>query len=253
MTDFLPFTLYQLVEVFRAQFDAPPSYPLDIETAVLQYSLLCIEFIPTLTVDRVQAWLQKRLCPMAIRHHGIDRDLYGCLVVDCGSGRGYIFVERDCSPEQQRFTIAHELAHYLRDYHAPRERALERWGEAIRPVLDGQRPATVEERLNAILQRVPLGIYQHLMLRDVSGNIVTMETQESENCADQIALELLAPHHQLLSGVATKERLIPEVLQTRLIPVLQAEYGLPESIAWRYALQLAACYGYRPTVRDWFR
>jgi hypothetical protein len=255
MTDFLPFALAQLVEAFRAQFsesEAPVARPLDIENIVLNYSLLSVQAISALTVEGVQHWLQQRQCPMTIQYQGADRNLYGCLVVDCASGHGYIFVERDCSESQRRFTIAHELAHYLRDYCASRERALNHWGEAIRPVLDGQRPATIEERLDAILQHVPLGIYQHLMLRDANRQIVRAETQDSEICADRIALELLAPHRQLLKAIGDGHQTMAG-LRARLQPSLQTEYGLPEVIARRYGIQLAAHFGYHPTIRDWFR
>ena len=65
--------------------------------------------------------------------------------------------------DEQRFTLAHELAHFLRDYWRPRQMAQQRLGAEAVAILDGKRPPTPQERLAALLREVPLGFHVHLI------------------------------------------------------------------------------------------
>ena len=62
-----------------------------------------------------------------------------------------IFVDGTDPDSQRRFTIAHEVAHFLYRLPASRQSAIEKYGEQITGVMDGQRHPTVSERVVAVL------------------------------------------------------------------------------------------------------
>ena len=53
-----------------------------------------------------------------------DRPLRACLV--CRRGAGFVFLDGGDDEAEQRFSLAHELAHFLRDYWRPRLLAADR-------------------------------------------------------------------------------------------------------------------------------
>jgi len=152
--------------------------------------------------------------------------------------------------DEQRFTLAHELAHFLLDYQAPRQRAVGVLSKSILPVLDGDRPPTLTERLHAVLSTVPLGAMCHIMERPDEG-LPTNVVIDIEDRANRLALELLAPALSLqeLMSQATA----PRGFAVRLACLTQhlvTDYGLPGAIASPYAHYLLHHLG-EPTFRDW--
>src|SRR5688572_14888218 len=97
-----------------------------------------------------------------------DRALRACVLVHDGSG--LLFVDSEDPEDEQRFSLAHEIAHYLVECAIPRERARERLGPAVLPVLDGRRAPSREERIGALLAGVQLGVRLHLMERTPDGH-----------------------------------------------------------------------------------
>lgn len=223
-----------------------PSYPRDIKTAILLALPLEIYPAPALCIGDVRAWMRRVKITHRIR--GRNRRLHGCLLAD--RGKGTIFVDAQDPANEQRFTLAHELAHFLLDYQAPRQRAVSIFGPSIRPVLDGERSPTQAERVHAVLSRVHLGVMSHFMERPEEGlplNIVI----DIEDRADHLALELLAP--ALLLQERMSQPPAPRGFNARLTfltEVLVTEYGLPEAIASPYARYVLAQLG-EPTFRDW--
>ena len=67
------------------------------------------------------------------------------------AGGGVIFIDSADDDDEQRLSLAHELAHYLRDYWEPRLRISECMAEDAIEVIDGQRPAAGYERWQALL------------------------------------------------------------------------------------------------------
>jgi hypothetical protein len=196
-------------------------------------------------VSHVNGYAEKSGLPY--RFPGRDRRLSGCLLAY--KDIGIIFIDSNLPEEERRFTLAHELAHFLLDYRAPRLRALAALGEGIRPVLDGLRPATIEERVHAVLEGTPLGVMGHLMERPTAG-LPSSAVLGIESRADRLALELLAPASVVtdkanaLQGVSHRERV------AALADVLVREHGLPAGISRKYASSLLRNSG-GSSFRDW--
>lgn len=220
--------------------------PYSIKTAITLALPLEVYPVPALRVRHVLAWARR----VKIAHHirGRDRRLHGCLLA--GRGKGTVFVDASDADDEQRFTLAHELAHFLLDYQLPRQRALGILGTSIRPVLDGERAPTLEERVHAVMSNVPLGTMSHVLERPESG-LPTNVVIDIENRADRLALELLAPAQSLHALMRQTEA--PTKFDTRLVfltQTLNRQYGLPGTAAALYARYVLTQLG-EPTFRDW--
>src|SRR4051794_31729076 len=74
--------------------------------------------LPALSVGRVRKWLSHRgIDPV---RDGPDRLLRACLIARIDGG--VIFLDADDGESERRFSLAHELAHFLRHYREPRRR-----------------------------------------------------------------------------------------------------------------------------------
>lgn len=197
-------------------------FPRDLEQAILLRMALTVVELPQLSTEAIQSWLRERGASTQVQG---TRRLHGALVARAGAG--VVFLDSDDDPDERRFSLAHETAHFIQDHLVPRALALRAFGETIRPVLDGRRPATRDERLSAVLRRVPLGLQIHLMTRSETGSIITWAVEEGERRADRLALEILAP----LRVFSTAARETPP-------DALAQRFGLPESVIHEY-IQLA--------------
>jgi hypothetical protein len=163
-----------------------------------------------------------------------------------------IFLDGSDHDDERRFSLAHEVAHFLCDYLEPREKALRAIGEAGRDVLDGRRPATPEERLTGILRGVKVGTYTHLMDRSTSGEVNHIQVIEAEDRADRLALELLAPRSTVLSRLKTRR---VDCGQTYAFDIaretLMQEFGLPAAVAQGYGRMLVMDRSVARTFRSW--
>ncbi len=159
-------------------------FPRDIQTDVLLTLNVAIVLLGRLSVDAVNGELKRRR--LGITCDVPDRLLSGCLVARADFG--LIFVDGSDPVEEQRFTVAHEAAHFVVDYCEPRNAARKRFGDGILSVFDGQRDPSDEERVDAFLARVPLKTHLHLMARDGRHAIAACESR-----ADNLAFNFLAP------------------------------------------------------------
>jgi hypothetical protein len=162
-----------------------------------------------------------------------DRRLRACLLARAGVG--YVFLDEGDPEDERRFSLAHEVAHFLRHYWQPRQQACRRLGPAALEVLDGERPPTFEERVQALLGEVSLGYHLHLMAREPGGGADVPGIVSAEGEADRLAYELLAPAEEVfrVAGKADIEEL------------LRKTFGLPARHARLYGRLLAP-----PAVED---
>ncbi len=245
MTDDRP---ADIADDFWGRTSGSPSFPRDVETAAADAGLpVAFVSIPGLTVERAQAWMAQRHA--AFQFLCRERVLRGCIVAVRGTAA--IFTDTNDSEDECRFTQAHEVAHYLRDYERPRQNALAAFGPAIQAVLDGDRPPTPAERVHAALAGVALGAYSDLLGRDEAGRAGQATTLAAELRADHLAMHLLAPPDAVLAHLpghpGETERSAFGYAGVRL---LCETFGLPEWAARDYGRRLWADW-HRPDSRRW--
>lgn len=149
-----------------------------------------------------------------------SRSLRGCLIAD--TGKALMLLESDDPDDEQRMTIAHEIAHLLLHYLKPRDEAVRAFGPGIISVLDRTRPPTAGERVSSILRNVQIEPYRHAMDRGTSHNARAVNAIEDE--ADDLAVELLAPWQEL------------QRLRGASPGALRARFGLPAPVATRLSV-----------------
>jgi hypothetical protein len=208
-------------------------FPRSLERPIAFALPIAIVKLPRLHLQQVEGWLRAR---GIIYEFGCsDRLVHGCLVAYCG--KGMIFVDGTDQDDERRFTLAHEVAHFILDYLSPRQVAIERLGEAICFVLDGLRPPSIDERVQAWLSHCRLGVYTNLMEREGRVDDLTGTLDSLENNADRVALALLAPPARVMASI-DPNMLSYDEREKDIIRKLVTNFGLPASIAHTYGRAL---------------
>jgi hypothetical protein len=214
--------------IFWAQSQVRVAFPRDLREAVCWLDKLHLHEIPHLTLAGAIACFRKHQIPAVAGCE--NRPLAGCFAGY--RDRAVIGVDSTLHPTEFRFTLAHEIAHYLRDYLVPRQRLVHKLGAQSLEVLDGKRPATLNEQFAAIFRGVTLECHTHFLERDRWGQATTEESRSAEDAADWLAFELLAPCESLFDGQHTT----PETLSAVLI----SKYGFSVHQAAKYVTILLA-------------
>lgn len=224
-----PLWVTETAEAFWAAAGADEPFPRTLRRAVAQALPLTIVLIPRLGINAATNWLRRHDVGCTIQIP--DRPLRACLIARSGSG--IIFLDGADDEDEQRFSLAHEIAHFLRDYSLPRYKAVQRIGPGIVDVLDGLRPAAVGERAQGLIEGVAVEPSVHLMDRSGDGH-VTRTITASEESADRLAYELLAPCSCVMIDVLNRNFCEPHLVADLLVE----QYGLPRTPAARYAVLL---------------
>jgi hypothetical protein len=232
-------------ERLRAEAGLSSFLPIEAETVLPRLYPATCKTLPGLCVSTLRD---------ALRRHRIalppaltlcrDRRLRGGILA--WRGYGLLFADADDPPAERCFTFAHEAAHFLQEHLYPRLDLLERFGESLRPVLDGRRPPSLEERVDALLARTTLTLHTHLLAREEESR--AEEVAVIEASADAFACELLAPCAALLSrfpAPVASEESVAEVQA-----VLTADFALPPAPALRYARRFVAEHGQSASLLD---
>ena len=227
----------------------PEPYPRSLEPAVFWALPLGVFKLPRLWVSDAQLWLSEH--GIRFEMQSANRPLHGCLIAN--NGRGCILLNGADSAAELRFSLAHEIGHFLLDYHLPRQAAVNRLGPNVLEVFDAHRPPTLTERVHAVLSDVSVGFHSHLMERNSNGVMGCGTIEEREEDADHLALELLAPERDARRQVG--ESLGRSSTQDRTeiaSKVLQRDFGLPAPMAKLYGRRL--CRSTRNySVREWLK
>jgi hypothetical protein len=226
-----PLAVVAAAESFWSDAGVELTFPRDVRRAVARSQPISVVTLSALHVAKAEAWLRRQGMTIAIGV--VDRPLRACLVAHAGAG--IIFVDGADSENEQRFSLAHELAHFLVDYVAPRSAAVSRLGEGILAVLDGRRPARTDERVVGVLANVTVRPHIHIMGRfDDRGRPEAIEC--AETTADALARELLAPWDIVSRQVHDLAIAGDRPAISRL---LAGRFGLPTILAHRYAALLS--------------
>jgi len=212
-------------------------FPRTIEGSIPLALDVDVENIPRLRLSDVSRWLRSHQGQFPWRDEPWlevrDRSLRGCLVAIDGSG--CVFVDSHDPPDERRFTLAHEAAHFILDYLLPRERTRKRLGTSLLEVLDGERAATMTERIDAVLSGIDITPHVHMVERGPLGEY-DGRVAEAESRADLLAIELLAPEERALTCLQLTGTLRHKV--SRGAAALQTTFGLPATIATLYARRI---------------
>lgn len=225
----VPFWAAELAARFWEEAGGAEPFPRRLSGAIRRALPLSVVYLGGLSIRRVAAWLQEAGVAWPLRV--ADRPLRACLVARGGSG--VAFVDADDPEDERRFSLAHELAHFLRHYRQPRRLACRRLGAHMAEVFDGERPPTTAERCHALLAGVPLGHHVHLMGRGPGGGAAAVAAAERE--ADLLAYELLAPAGDILARLREAGGASDRAALVRALPQL---FGLPAGPAEAYAALL---------------
>lgn len=204
---------------------ASTGFPRDLAEDIPLALPLTVVPLPGLTPRKGLQWLVSH----GLAHGGLvatDNRKHGFTVAH--AGKGVLFLNSEDPPDEQRFTLAHEVAHFVLDHHQPRSRALRARGARILPVLDGKQEPTVAEQLFSVLERMPYRTQANFMDRSDKGEPRRGEVMEAEQRADRLAFELLAPRQELLPLLGQAGR---RVLEAELV----SRFGLPVTGARTYA------------------
>lgn len=223
----------EAVERFWRQCGETEPFPRNLERSISLALPLTLVKLPHLRLHGIESWFERR--GTTFHFNCRSRAVRGCLVAY--GGQGLIFVDGADPDDERRFTIAHEVGHFIIDYLLVRETALSKFGEKIIEVFDGLRLPSVAEKVHALFAGTSLGIYTDLMERDKAGALARSEVWDIEDRTDRVALALLAPPDKVLSETNTSAPSF-EQREATMTDALCESFGLPRSIAISYARAL---------------
>lgn len=225
-------------------------YPADIGYAASCALAVAVHAAPGLTVRAAVARLPHFGVSIPSQFPSADRPLRGCIAV--GRVGAVILVDGDDSEDERRFTVAHEVAHYILEVHAHRERAERMMDRNYLAVLYGSREPTDDECLDAWLKCVRATPFAHLMDRAPDGGHGCGQTLSAECDADTLAVEMLAPRSEMARAVRANLRLPFRRAVDEAAHAARRRYGLPPSVATEYANRLVWRIRGGPTVDERF-
>lgn len=223
----------EAINQFWRQCGEIEPFPRNLERSISMALPLFLVKLPHLRLHGIESWFERR--GASFRFNCRSRSVRGCLIAY--GGQGLIFVDGADPDDERRFTIAHEVGHFIVDYLLIRQTVLSKFGEKIMEVFDGLRLPSVAERIHALLAGTPLGVYTNLMERDSVSVLTRSEVGDVEDRADRVALALLAPPEIVIAETDASASSY-EQRETTMTGVLSERFGLPESIAIAYARAL---------------
>ncbi|CAG0947700.1 hypothetical protein ANRL1_04442 [Anaerolineae bacterium] len=234
------------VDLFWQLCGESEPFPRTLERSILLALPIALIKLPRLRLIDIESWIKRR--GIAFRFDYTSRLVRGCLVAF--GGKGLIFVDGTDPDSERRFTLAHEVAHFLMDYWQPREHAIRKLGASIVEVIDGIRLPSVNERVYSLLSSVPTGVHVNLLDRDNSD--ASSDIWKIENRADKVALALLAPPDEVLVGINHFAAKFDQ-RHADIIALLESRFGMPASIASVYGWSLLEAVGKGPSWLEGMR
>lgn len=240
--------LLQEVYLFWERCGKPEPFPRALKQAVQFAFPVTVIKLSKLHLDKIETWFARR--NTKYRFGCASRAVRGCLIAY--GGKGFIFIDDADSPDEQRFTLSHEIGHFLIDYWLPRQKAISKFGASITEVLDGLRKPSIEQRLHALLGSIHLGVYSELMTRADSVESSQSEIWNAESCADRVAMALLAPPKDVIEKTDVSQAKYDARIQA-ITRTLTDKFGLPVSVAGLYGCELLTLIGKGRSWSEIFR
>lgn len=163
--------------------------PRPIEDAVIRNFPISIVKLKSITYESLNGWLANRNLAGVLPH--FNGSLLGGIFAF--KGDALLFVDASLPSYEMRYTIAHEVGHFMFDYYYKRQKAKSTVGEKAEEILDGTRRATLGERVDALFLGVDLRPYYHLLAEENCISITRGQIETAEDNADYLADELIAP------------------------------------------------------------
>lgn len=228
----VPSLLEEIASKFWEPFLAHKLYPIDIDRIVAFSDLpIIIVQLPDLTIKAVQQWTVQHNFPVSFSAE--DRLLHGFLLAH--EGHGVIFVNGTDPPEERRYTVAHEIAHFLLDYHLQRQRLVRIFGETIIELLDGKRLPSLSERLQILTTDLPSPFLSH----HLDSNTITAYDRclvwKAEQRVDALATEILAPYKEVVQEIGSNNNAQAGYQFELISNLLSEKFGLPATVSQTYA------------------
>jgi hypothetical protein len=210
----------------------------DIEEAAKIVLSVVIVNVPGLNMSKARNWLLLRGLPDIIGYNDVDdRIMHGFIVSERGTG--LIFVNSDDSPLERRFTVAHEVGHFIMDHLLPRQLAVSKLGRRAEEVLNSDSVADNPLLVEALVRSVDIVRRPFSIEKEGDGSFRSWQNYNAENGADGLALELLAPAAEVVLAAAGGKKLSYSACLEQCLSILEDRYSLPPSIAGPYAAKLA--------------
>lgn len=236
----------EIVESFWELVGEQEAFPRMLERSISLALPVALIKLPHLDLTIIEDWLSRRNIQYSFDCD--NRAVRGCLTAF--GGKGIVFVDGTDTSSELRFTVAHEIAHFLIDYWLPRNKALAKYGVSVLEVYDGLREPSMDERVYSIINGTPIGLFTNLMERKLPGE--NSNTWHSENRADKVALALLAPPDVVLREIVISGKSFIE-RREEIISVLKSSFDLPDYVALSYGTDLLKSIGKGPSWTEGIR
>lgn len=234
----------QIIDSFWNLAGEVEPFPRSLERAIALALPIAVIKMPHLALSSIETWLKFRQIEYSFNCS--SRFVRGCLV--CYGGKGFIFCDGADPSDEIRFTLAHEIGHFLADYWRPRQKVVNKFGEDILAVFDGIREPTITERIHSVFENTRIGIITNLMDRQDTREM----TWAVEDKADKIGFGLLSPASDVLGMMDFSETKYSERHQS-LSEILVNYYGLPVHAAKSYSSALLRSIGKGPSWAESLR
>ncbi|WDF54338.1 ImmA/IrrE family metallo-endopeptidase [Mucilaginibacter sp. KACC 22063] len=221
--------------------------PFDIAGAVSLLFPIDIVQLSELSTAKIDHWFSAR--NVNIQTHVQDRPLHGFVVFS--RGVGFMFINGTDDEQERRYTIAHEVSHFLLDYKIPRDKIIKKLGAEVEEVLDGIREPSSKEMVEGIIKHVAVKPFTHLLEKEGDGSFENLQVYYAENNADTLALELLAPASRIKAETLKEKKKLSHTDFCKICnELLVHRYKLPTQIATDYAKVLAYRATGGPSIMD---
>lgn len=192
--------------------------------------------MPQLCPIKINSWLNSQHMDLQIENKG--QNLHGALLIQ--NGTVLMFIDTTENATWQRYTLAHQVSRFLLEYQMPREQAILTLGKEIAGVLKGNDDASVTELVQSAFNDVSNKAYTLLIEKKENSAASYQEPSLTDNPADFLALELLAPRYQIIQETASKSVFLSYAgFKRKCRELLIGKYRIPTEIAHKYACELA--------------